>query len=445
MMQTTQFVTYAIAGIIGLGYLTGSKSEIITRPVQGATYSYDVFPTSIKVQATQPVSVQLFSGSAMVSSAEITASPFTAFLEVQGPGPHEIRYTYMDSARRTFTGTVSFLIKDLDVTEGFDFSKALGVNYLSPVVRRRETAAAFIQGIDPCTRAYEEEWLDKLQALKVNFIRVPVRWESMVPYPANQANVLQQLEWIAEECETRGIAMVVENHYVWEWSGLPAYIKAGYADYGQFFKDLYDNTLQFGDYADEVENRFFKPIIDRIDKYSSVKGYEISNEPSMLPTTTYTQLGNYHTRIGQRIRAHTNKAVIFGQAIPRNGGAGTTAANLAVTFPQCGGDVVYAPHCYKVSGFDTEMNEIKQTQQLLGNIPVFLGEHAPGLSSTNGAFNTQANHRMQIQGIRNNGFGDCYWGYAPNESIGFHDLTTSTALTATGTMYFAARREVYGY
>lgn len=323
---------------------------------------------------------------------------------------------------------------------GVQWQTFVGVNYLSPVPRRLES-----QPTKTPDKAYETKWIGDLKAKKVNFIRVPVRWESMLPYASNQANVLQQLEFIAQECQAQGISMTIDCHSVWQGQGLPDYIRAGTTADADFYLRMYNNTLPFGDFANEVYTKFWKPIIDRIDKYDSVVGYEIFNEPPMLPNTTYQQLGAFHTRIAQRMRMSTVKAIIFGQAIPRNGGAATTAALLAQTKPQISGDIVYGPHCYKpdLAGFTNELSEIADTGRLCGTIPIIMGEHAPGLSSTGGVYNTQPNHEMQIREIRARGFGDCLWAYAPSEDVGFHDLTSTTF--PTGTMYFNARRAVLGY
>lgn len=326
---------------------------------------------------------------------------------------------------------------------GIQWHTFVGMNYLSPVLRRLES-----QATQTPNKAYETRWMADLKARKVNFIRVPVRWEAMLPYASNQANVLQQLEFLAQECETNGISMTIDCHSVWQGQGLPDYIRTGTSGDADFYLRMYNNNLPFGDFANEAYTKFWKPIIDRIDKYPSVVGYEIFNEPPMLPNTTYQQLGAFHTRIAQKMRASTVKAIIFGQAIPRNSGAATSAALLAQTKPQVSGDIVYGPHCYKadLTGFTNELAEIADTGRLCGNIPVLMGEHAAGLTSTAGAFNTQPTHEMQIREIRARGFGDCYWAFAPSEGVGFHDLVNPDgSLSTTGMMYFNARRIVLGY
>lgn len=326
---------------------------------------------------------------------------------------------------------------------GVQWQEFVGMNYLSPVPRRLENQPAATPN-----KGYETKWIADLKARKVNFIRVPVRWEAMLPYASNQVAVIQQLEYIAQECVTNSISMTVECHSVWQGAGLPNYVKAGTSGDADFYLRMYNNTLPFGDFANEIYTKFWKPIIDRIDKYASVVGYEIFNEPPMLPNTTYQQLGAFHTRLAQKMRASTVKAIIFGQAIPRNSGAATTAALLAQTKPQVSGDIVYGPHCYKhtLGEFTNELSEIADTARLCGSIPVLMGEHAAGLNSTGGVFNLQPTHEMQIREIRARGFGDCYWAYAPSEGVGFHDLMNPDgSLTVTGMMYFNARRVVLGY
>ena len=55
-------------------------------------------------------------------------------------------------------------------------------------------------------------------------------------------------------------------------------------------------------------------IINKVDRYDSVLGYEILNEPSVFNDSQYEKVGTYHTYLGEKLRLETDKTLFFQRA-----------------------------------------------------------------------------------------------------------------------------------
>jgi len=366
---------------------------------------------------------------------------------------------------------------------GIDWSKLVGVDYLVGVLSRKENGPAITP--DRMGQAYEMAQIQKLADKRINFLRVWVDWEAMVPYATNRQNVLDELKYIAIECRKHNMLFyVVSGQFAGSSSwiyrnadggivrgdGFPAYVTAGYpvnttgGDVYQvqackdFFNALYNRSLLGGTIVDEYFTQFFKPIYETLENFDSFIGCEILNEPPILinGSIQWAALGEFHTRVAQLIRTVSVKPIMFSEAIPRAGAGGATIPNLVLTKPRIS-NVVYAPHTYafQPSTFAAHCNTFKQTAIAMGGIPVIVGEYAPGTSAAfrndgsnqNGTVMNQTNTDAQLQALKANGFASNFWAWVPSwEIVANHDLVKNDGTLSTiGVYYFNARQKAYGY
>jgi aryl-phospho-beta-D-glucosidase BglC (GH1 family) len=97
------------------------------------------------------------------------------------------------------------------------------------------------------------------------------------------------------------------------------YVKNGGATAEQaFWSDYYNNSITInGIKSWQSQAEMFRSIINRVDKYNSVLGYEIANEPPIYDNSQYEKLGAAHSFIADKIRSYgSGKFIIFDRAYP---------------------------------------------------------------------------------------------------------------------------------
>lgn len=459
---------YAIVGY-------GAYKVLIPKPVavsvdlaDNATKKIGMLPGILKITGTvsHPVTVSLIRMSDVMDSKTVSGQ-FTADLKVYNYGPHTVEFK--DEQNNKVVRTIRVEIQD-DVTPPIpplDISKLIGSNYLDPVLRRKEKEPS-----RPFNPAYVQTELQKRKDKGQNFLRVVVYWEAMYPYAQNRENVLKQLEEIAKIADQLGISIVIDHHHFhgsssWKFlaengatragGGFPSYVVAAYPTntplqtstyiyptVKQFFQDWYSNTIQgFTNVWQEFFVQFWQPIIQRVDKYNSVVGYEILNELQYFDEPQIQLAGIFHTTIAGNMRAMTTKWIVWDEGNVRGNqiNGAFARANQHLAAPQVQ-NIIYAPHTYGVgSQLDGHINDFKKTQAALGGIPVFIGEHAA--QDNNLSF---ANIKYQLQSFKDAGFGATFWADAESEQLGpGNNLRPDANNPSTGTWYYQARKEVYGY
>ena len=201
-----------------------------------------------------------------------------------------------------------------------DFTKLLGVNWIDPVLRRKQN--------DPA-RAPNPQWIkdkvDNIVSRKMNAIRIPIYMETLFQGSTySPANVITHLTALASYCESKGIYSYVEFHQFANndstdvgsssspggGGGLPAYLVAG-----QNAMTFYDNiwsTTNEPPIWNEIFNKYWLPILNAIDSYQFVLGYELFNEPPLYRPAHWQGLVNFNTAMAQKIRAWgSQKYILF--------------------------------------------------------------------------------------------------------------------------------------
>ncbi|MGI0012418.1 MAG: cellulase family glycosylhydrolase, partial [Nitrososphaera sp.] len=81
---------------------------------------------------------------------------------------------------------------------------------------------------------------------------------------------------------------------------------------GPFWNAFLSNSIDInGRKVWDVKADFIKSVINKVDHYGSVSGYEIMNEPHLFSTQMYDKLGNFHTYMAKEMREVTGKKIFF--------------------------------------------------------------------------------------------------------------------------------------
>ena len=223
-----------------------------------------------------------------------------------------------------------------------------------------------------------------------------IYWEAYVNDPST---FLDEIELIAEEAEDNNICVIFDNHHYYtssHWNlevegksdgrGFPSFVVEDYAkrnnDYidtaGPFWDDFWANDITIdGDKVWSVQFAFFKKIIDRVDDYDSVAGYEILNEPHLFERSDYDDLGDYNQYMAEKIRSESDRKIFFDRETTR--GLQREPDLEPRIFPDDVSGLVYAPHLYSPPASGSQ--GMKQVNNIAdwaddANTEVLIGEWA---------------------------------------------------------------------
>jgi len=212
---------------------------------------------------------------------------------------------------------------------------------------------------------YVTESMKYIKSNGFNAIRVPVIWES---YVLSSTAFLNEIELIAKTAQDRGICVIFDNHHYYTTSywnlevdgksdgrGFPSFVVKDFPkrnnDYvdtaGPFWNAFLSNSISInGVKVWDVQFSFFKKIINTVDGYTSIAGYEILNEPHLFKKEQYDKLGDYNTYIAKKIRSITDKKIFFDRETTR--GFQREPSLEPQIVPRGVSGLVYAPHMYSV-------------------------------------------------------------------------------------------------
>jgi len=299
----------------------------------------------------------------------------------------------------------------------------LGVSFIDELLGRRES------GGTSTTTGYVIESMRYIKSNGFNAIRVPFYWES---YIYNSAEFTDRIEFIAQAAQAEGICVFYDNHHYYTTSywgldiegkppgrGFPSFVVQDFPpidnDYiltaGPFWDAFLSNNIVInGNTVWDVQADFFKTIINRVDHYDNVAGYEILNEPHFFDPSHYDKVGDYNTYMANEFREVTSKKIFFDRentwGFPRDPSSEPKIVPKGVT------GIVYAPHLYAIpypgSQAETQIQNFKTWSELWGS-EVLIGETAA---------DTQAEHEQLLTAFKENGFGWTFWSWKPTASTG---------------------------
>ena len=266
-----------------------------------------------------------------------------------------------------------------------------GVVFLDPKLARTEGD----EGNSSPTN-YVEDSMRYISLHGFNLVRVPYYWEGYQSWPSA---FMAELELVAQAAQKNDICVILDNHHWYTSSyannldlgkktnpkGFPTLVMNGYPTTGdyesamrQFWTDFLANNISInGKKIWDVQAEFIAKVINKVDKYDSITGYEIMNEPHLFDVSQYDDLGNYHTYMAKKIRALSDKKIFFDRETTR--GFQRQPALEYKIVPEGVPGVVYGPHLYSVptpgAQGEIQVNKIEKWSEEWG-VEILLGEFA---------------------------------------------------------------------
>jgi hypothetical protein len=296
-----------------------------------------------------------------------------------------------------------------------------------------------------------------IKANGFNAARVPFYWEA---YVSNPTAFMSEIELIAKTAQANNICVFFDNHHFYtssHWNlqvegksdgrGFPSFVVKSFPavgnDYiktaGPFWNAFLSNSINVnGKSVWDVQADFYKSIINKVDHYDSVAGYEILNEPHLFDKTHYQKLGNYNTYMAKEIREVTDKKIFFDRETTR--GFAREPSMEPLIFPKGVTGLVYSPHMYTIpypgTQADKQIKNFKTWSQNAGT-EVLLGEMGA---------ETEKDAVQYLSVLKANGFGWTAHSWKKSGSGGLgHSLFESDSVPATTALKImrAAMNTVY--
>ena len=297
-------------------------------------------------------------------------------------------------------------------------SSLIGVNFWDPVLMTKESGKTFKTPTN-----YVTESIGTIHDYGFNVIRVPYYWEAYVYDPKA---FLAETEFIARTAMENKICVIFDFHQYrtgsfWKLqppgAGFPSFILQNYPtleDYVFTAEPFWNDFLNNAIVVDQkkvwnLQAKFMSTIIERVDNYKNVLGYEILNEPNLFHASQYKKLGAYHTFMANKLRNYTDKMIFFDREITPGF---ERKPNLEPLIAPSGvQNIVYAPHLYLPPHPDTlgavQVKNFKNWSEGWGNIPVLIGEFAAS---------SQTDTDIFVSTFKESGFGWTYWTWKPMPS-----------------------------
>jgi hypothetical protein len=329
-------------------------------------------------------------------------------------GIHRIQYFGMDNVGNEGDETsISFLY----ISDPHKFvSQLVGVNYMNRILLQTEAGPKpHLLDAPPSNVS-----LTQIHDHGFNLVRVPFYWEA---YNIDREGTLAEMDSIASTAQQVGIYVVFDFHqyhtssyfYDSPWKdGFPSLVVNKYSSEEEFWNAFYNNTVNVdGISAWQLSADVLKAVAGRVDKHSSVLGYEILNEPPLYDNSQYEKLGNYHTFIVEQLRSYgTSKYILFDRAYPQWNTAYVDMTYYHKIAPSNTEKTIFAPHRYSVF-YSVMFDKYRQLAHDWGDLPVILGEWA---LSNQGDIN---NLVMELKRVE---FGWTYWAWQPGKSTDYQCL-----------------------
>jgi arabinogalactan endo-1,4-beta-galactosidase len=305
-------------------------------------------------------------------------------------------------------------------------SELRGVVFVDNVLSIRERGGTFHPPSD-----YVSESMRHIKMHNMNLVRVPVYWES---YYNNSAAFMNQLEVVAQAAQENNICVIFDNHHWYttshwnikklgeaEGRGFPALVMKDFAvvqsadsyqsTAAPFWSAFLKNEISVGgETIWDVQLDFLKVIINKVDKYDNVIGYEILNEPHLFDSSQYDDLGAYHTYMAKGMREVTDKKIIFDRETTR--GFQRIPALEYKIVPQNVSGLVYTPHLYTTPFSGT------QAENQIANFKKWSDEWGVEVLVGEWSASTQEETDAYLRAFKQNGFGWTYYSWRPIESRG---------------------------
>ena len=274
-------------------------------------------------------------------------------------------------------------------------------------------------GAQTIINAHQDSWLtttdlDNIQATGMNFIRVPVGWNTLLNLDGTwKSSPWTKIDWVISEASARGLYVLIDLHTV-PGGGCPwgSCGRIGPNPNGFWGSATYQNWVQ----------GIWEAIATRYNGNPGVAGYDLINEPLIdygEDADDVTQKSDYYDRLYDAVRAIDANHTIF---------LGAFFSLSAIASPSTHGwtNVVYEYHPYDMPNAkdwtaqnQLVSNELGGLSAKLSNpgVPILYGEYSlyynddvwarfmAGLNASNVSWSAWT---YKVKGSANDGF--AYWG-----------------------------------
>lgn len=318
--------------------------------------------------------------------------------------------------------------------------KLHGVNFIDPVLNRKEDRSQLSK-----QTGFVDEFVAKAKRSDFNLFRIPVRWEA---YVDNKANFLAELEYLVKTAKENNIVVWIGFHQydatsnwggkVSKGGGFPDFVVSCYKptkgyerdpEVREFWNDYYKNKVRDSSNSCKgtldvwsLQADFMKDMIDVVDKYSNVMGYELLNEPHVWEDSDYDDLGVLHTELAKKLRKVTDKVLIFtretSHGLEKDGTKYNRKMDLEYKIlpKDPAKNVMYAPHLYDLKEIEehvADWKDVKKKWAAMGyDVKIAVGEWSPQPPQLpEGKAVTQENMDAYVKVWEREGFLSTYWAY----------------------------------
>ncbi len=291
-----------------------------------------------------------------------------------------VKWTVSDASGNiaTYVQMITIEIDNPGPIDDSDWNGLHGVNFIDPVLSKKERQ----DDVAP-NPGYVAKYMAFAKEYDFNVIRVPIYWEG---YVGNEENFLAETELIAKEAQKHGIKVIYDNHHFFATShwgadihrggiGFPSILtdqynpvgdgntqsdNYGHAEVRAFWDDFYNNKVRNVPDAWSLQANYMKAVIEKVDKYDNVLGYEILNEPHLWKKEHYADLGEYHTAIAKKLRQVTDKTIIFTRETTHGSYNRDPDYEKLILPLDPDKNVMYWPHTYQPPSRDAGQLQVKQ-------------------------------------------------------------------------------------
>ncbi len=233
--------------------------------------------------------------------------------------------------------------------------------------------------VDELIDTYQKNWiteydLDYLQKIGINCVRVPFWYRNLQTadgsYKLNANGEIDFgcLDWITDECEKRGIYVILDLH------GAPGFQNAAHHSGANNNCMLFDKSDEGEAYRIATEDLWIK-VAEHFKDNPTIAGYDLLNEPycdMTLDAKAYENINSMYDRLYNAVRKTDTSTVIIMEGIWR-------LNNLPNPKDMGWENVMYETHFYDYSSAAISNNiDHLKTYSTLYNVPVYVGEFESG-------------------------------------------------------------------
>lgn len=323
--------------------------------------------------------------------------------------------------------------------QDISFGKLHGVNFIDPLLNRKEGSPLL-----PVQTDFIDEFVSKARESNFNVFRIPVRWEA---YVDNKDIFLAELVYLVKTSNENKIFVWIDFHHfdatsnwghkVSNGNGFPEFVVSCYKpekgyerdpEVRAFWNDYYLNKVRDSENSCKrtldvwhLQAEFMKAMINKIDDYPNVLGYELINEPHLWEDAQYEYLGDMSTAISKELRTATDKILFFTRETAHGLEPDDTkyTRKIGLEYKILPRDpiknVMYVPHLYDLEEIENHVSFWKELQRKWSSmgydVNIGVGEWSPQPPQIVSPSVTRQNIEGFVSAWAQEGWMHTYWAF----------------------------------